>query len=179
MRVIAEPLPGAKLIEPSVFTDVRGSFVKTFHAPQFAEFGLAFAPMEEFFSTSAKGVLRGMHFQIPPQDHSKLVYCIAGRILDVLLDLRKSSPSFGQAVSAELSATNRQMFFIPSGIAHGFLALEDNAVTVYKTSTVHAPSHDRGIRWISFGFNWGVATPITSARDEEFPPLAMFESPFS
>jgi dTDP-4-dehydrorhamnose 3,5-epimerase len=178
MKIIGRPLPNLLLIEPKVFVDDRGDFVKTFHVGMFAELGIAFQPVEEFFSTSHKGVLRGMHFQLPPQDHGKLVYCVRGSVLDVVLDLRKKSPDYGRCASAVLSATNHHQFFIPTGFAHGFLSLEDNSVMVYKTSTVHAPAHDSGVRWDTFGLDWGVAEPIVSPRDGTFVSFNDFKSPF-
>jgi len=178
MEIIATELAGVQVIRPRVFTDARGSFVKTFHAPAFREAGRPFEPQEEFFSTSAKNVLRGMHFQLPPAAHAKLVYCVAGRVLDVVLDLRKSSPTFGRSYTRELNDKNRELLFIPIGFAHGFLALADGATMVYQTSTVHAPAQDAGILWNSFGFDWPVKDPVLSERDRRFPALRDFESPF-
>jgi dTDP-4-dehydrorhamnose 3,5-epimerase len=178
MELVPTELPGLQIIRPRIFQDARGSFVKTFHRDVFRELGLDFEPREEFFSTSAKGVLRGMHFQLPPAAHAKLVYCIVGSVLDVVLDLRKNSPAFGRSCVRELSAANREMFFIPVGFAHGFLALEDGATMVYQTSTVHSPTHDAGVRWDSLGFNWPVKAPVLSERDEKFPALRDFQSPF-
>ena len=173
-------LAGLVVLEPRVFTDLRGTFVKTFHATAFRELGLDFVPREEYFSTSHKNVVRGMHFQVPPADHAKLVYCVTGAVLDVVLDLRRNSPTCGGTFAGELSETNRRSLFIPTGFAHGFLALTDHALMVYKTSTVHDPACDRGIHWQSFGFAWplGGAAPILSPRDEALPPLAEFKSPF-
>lgn len=135
---------------------------------------------EEFFSTSADGVLRGMHFQVPPHAHQKLVYCIAGRVWDVLLDLRTASPAFGKAAGFELSAANRHVVHIPAGFAHGFLSLEGGSCLVYKTDAVHAPSCDSGVRWDSFGYEWPTLgrTPMVSARDASHPRLEDFVSPF-
>lgn len=178
MKIVNQPLPGVMLLEPRTFTDARGRFVKTFHAPDFASLGIAFNPLEEFYSVSHRGVLRGMHFQLPPHDHAKLVYCVRGRVLDVLLDLRRASPDYGRAVSAELSEENCRIFYIPPGIAHGFLALEDHSLMVYKTTSVHAPTHDAGIRWDGFGFDWGAGEKIISERDRGFPALRDFVSPF-
>lgn len=178
MKSLAQPFPGTHLLQPKVFVDQRGDFVKTFHVGLYAELGIAFTPAEEFYSTSRKNVLRGMHFQLPPHDHSKLVFCLRGRVLDVLLDLRRSSPTYGRFASAELSSENHHQFFIPSGIAHGFVALEEHSVMVYKTSTVHAPTHDAGVRWDSFGFDWGTDSPIISDRDQRFPALKDLISPF-
>jgi dTDP-4-dehydrorhamnose 3,5-epimerase len=178
MEFIPTELPGLRLIRPRLFQDARGSFVKTYHRDAFREAGLDFAPREEFFSTSAKNVLRGMHFQLPPAAHAKLVYCLAGGVLDVVLDLRKNSPTFGRFQARELNAANREIFFIPVGFAHGFLALTENATMVYQTGTVHSPAHDAGVRWDSFGFNWPVKNPILSERDKNFCALAEFPSPF-
>lgn len=133
---------------------------------------------EEFFSTSSKDVLRGMHFQTPPHAHQKLIYCITGRVLDVLLDLRRSSPTYGQSIALELSAANRHVLFVPVGFAHGFLSLEDHSCLVYKTDAVHAPQHDAGIRWDSFGFDWPADSPLISGRDLTHPEFSEFRSPF-
>ncbi len=178
MELVPTELPGLQIIRPKIFCDTRGSFVKTFHRETFQELGLDFEPQEEFFSVSHKNVLRGMHFQTPSAAHAKLVYCLVGRVLDVVLDLRKNSPAFGCSYARELNATNRELFFIPVGFAHGFLALEDNATMVYQTSTPHSPAHDAGIRWDSFDFDWPVKNPILSERDKKFPILSEFASPF-
>lgn len=178
MELVPTELPGLQIVRPKIFQDARGSFVKTFHADQFRELGLDFEPREEFFSTSAKDVLRGMHFQLPPAAHAKLVYCIVGSVLDVVLDVRKNSPTFGRSYARELSAANREMLFIPIGFVHGFLALDDGATMIYQTSTVHSPVHDAGVRWDSFNFDWPVKTPILSERDKKFLPLQDFQSPF-
>jgi dTDP-4-dehydrorhamnose 3,5-epimerase len=167
-------------LRPLVFEDARGTFVKPFHEGQLAAHGIAMAVREEFFSTSRKGVLRGMHFQVPPHAHQKLVYCLTGRVLDVLLDLRKASPSFGTAAAFELSAANRHVVHIPPGIAHGFLSLEDDSCLIYKTDAVHAPDCDAGVLWNSFGFAWPLdgSAPVISPRDLAHPELCDFESPF-
>ncbi len=172
-------LPGVRLLEPRVFRDPRGAFVKTYHEQKLRAAGINFVMREEYYSVSGRGVVRGMHFQRPPEDHAKLVYCIRGQVLDVLLDLRRDSPTFGQFASRELSAENRLIFSIPTGIAHGFLSREEASVMVYKTTTVHSATHDAGIRWDSFGFDWGVAAPIVSERDAAFPTLADFATPFA
>jgi dTDP-4-dehydrorhamnose 3,5-epimerase len=179
MELVPTELPGLHVIRPKIFQDMRGCFVKTFHRDAFGQLGLDFEPREEFFSISAKGVLRGMHFQLPPVAHAKLVYCIVGRVLDVVVDLRRNSPTFGHSCVRELGAANREMFFIPVGFAHGFLALEENSTMVYQTSTVHSPAHDAGVHWDSFGFDWPVKTPVLSERDKKFPALRDFQSPFA
>lgn len=177
-RALHSPLAGIAVLEPRQFTDPRGSFVKTYHASAWQEAGLKFELREEYYSVSRRGVLRGMHFQTPPADHTKVLFCPRGRVLDVWLDLRRNSPSYGRSAAMELSAANRLIAVIPSGIAHGFLALEDDCVLVYKTSSVHSPAHDSGVRWDSFGFDWGVTQPVLSERDATFPGLAEFVSPF-
>ena len=179
MQLISEPLPGVKVLRPFVFEDARGNFVKPFHEEQLAAHGIAMTVREEFFSTSAAGVLRGMHFQVPPHAHQKLVYCITGRVLDVVLDLRRESSTFGQAKGFELSAANRHVVHIPVGFAHGFLSQEDNSCLVYKTDVIHAPACDAGVLWDSFDFQWPLQeAPVISARDAQFPALAEFQSPF-
>jgi dTDP-4-dehydrorhamnose 3,5-epimerase len=166
-------------LKPRLFTDARGVFVKTFHENLFRDLGISFHLREEFYSVSGKGVLRGMHFQTPPAAHAKLVYCADGRVLDVVLDMRRSSPRFGQTFSCSLDVEKRELLFVPPGFAHGFLALEDNSLMVYKTDAVHAPEHDKGIAWDSFGFRWPVdRAPIMSPRDQQFPRWPDFKSPF-
>lgn len=171
-------MSGAKILEPFVHRDERGDFVKTYHEEQLAGVGLEMVVREEFFSSSGRGVLRGMHFQVPPHAHQKLVYCISGRVLDVFLDIRRGSPTYGRAAGVELSAVNRQLLFLPVGFAHGFVSLEDGSCMVYKTDAVYEPEADAGIRWDSFGFEWPFAEPVVSPRDEAFPLLEGFESPF-
>jgi dTDP-4-dehydrorhamnose 3,5-epimerase len=179
LNELPAPLPGVRLLEPRAHRDERGLFVKTYHAEAWRAAGIELSMREEYYSVSARNVIRGMHFQVPPEDHTKLVYCVAGRVLDVVLDLRRSSPSLGQWAVRELSAENRWMLLIPPGVAHGFLSLVDGATLVYKTTTMHSPVHDAGIRWDSFGFDWGVSAPLVSPRDAAFPPLTGFETPFA
>lgn len=170
-HLIAEPLPGLKIIEPRLFADTRGSFVKTFHESLYRDLGIEFELREEFFSVSRKDVLRGMHFQTPPHAHDKLVYCSHGAVLDVVVDLRRHSPTYGQYTSVELSAENRLLFFIPTGFAHGFVSLRDDSCMIYKTNAVYAPENDTGIRWDSFGFAWPVSEVVVSERDRGLPAL--------
>ncbi len=177
MEIVKELLPGCFLIQPKKIEDPRGYFVKDYHRVMSAELGVHFEIAEEFFSSSHKNVLRGMHFQMPPDDHEKLVYCPYGVVRDVLLDLRKGD-GYGKTASVQISKENNQLIFIPKGIAHGFLALTDDALMVYKTSTVHTPTSDCGIRWDSFGFGWGIDAPITSMRDQEHGSFIDFVSPF-
>jgi dTDP-4-dehydrorhamnose 3,5-epimerase len=178
IQAIPTGFDGLVILQPRVFTDHRGLFVKTFHEPLFRKLGIPFQPREEFYSISARHVLRGMHFQRPPEAHAKLVYCLSGRVLDVALDLRRQSATYGRAFARELHPANRELLFLPAGFAHGFLALEDNSLVVYLTDTVHSPAHDAGIAWDSFGFDWPVANPILSERDRKFPAWSEFDSPF-
>ncbi len=172
------PLPGLVVYWPKLHSDDRGLFVKTFHAPSFAAAGLTFDTREEFYSLSRRGVLRGMHFQIPPHAHAKLVTCLRGRILDVVVDLRRGSPTYRQSWSMELGEESRPVLHVPVGLAHGFLALSEEALVHYRTSTEHNPEHDRGIRWDSFGFAWPEPQPLVSPRDAAFPALADFSTQF-
>jgi dTDP-4-dehydrorhamnose 3,5-epimerase len=178
IQAIETGFAGLLVLQPRLFADHRGVFVKTFHDTRFRELGMAFQPREEFFSTSANHVLRGMHFQLPPAAHAKLVYCLHGRVLDVVLDLRRKSATYGRVFARELNAVSRELLFVPVGFAHGFLSLTDDSLMVYKTDAVHSPAHDTGIAWNSFGFDWPVAKPIISERDSKFPAWPAFQSPF-
>jgi dTDP-4-dehydrorhamnose 3,5-epimerase len=178
MELIPTSLPGCVEIRPFFAQDDRGTFVKTFHAERFIEAGLPVDWREEFYSSSRKGVIRGMHFQTPPHDHEKLVYCMQGRVLDVVVDLRRHSPTYGRHVAVELDAAKGHGLMIPKGMAHGFLALTDDVLMAYKVTTVHEPANDAGIHWNSFGLDWGIDQPIVSARDCAHPPLGDFVSPF-
>ena len=177
MELIKELLPGCFLLKPKKLEDQRGCFVKTYHKSLSTELGVNLEICEEFYSISHKNVVRGMHFQLPPYAHEKLVYCTRGAFLDVVLDLRRGD-GYGRVASAPLSGENCHLIYIPKGIAHGFVALLDESLMLYKTSTVHAPESDSGIRWDSFGFDWGVSQPIVSDRDAMHPPLKKFSSPF-
>lgn len=164
-------IDGAFVIENKQFKDNRGVFVKTFHENIFRSHGLETNFQESFYSVSKNNVLRGMHFQLPPQDHSKLIYVVNGKILDVALDVRKTSKTFGRFVAVELSVDNGMSLYLAKGFAHGYMTLSENATVVYMTTTVHSPEHDTGIRWDSFGFDWGSKTPIVSDRDSAFKCL--------
>lgn len=179
MNIVETQLKGVRIIEPKDFQDERGGFVKIFHQASWLEANLPFQLAESYYSTSRKQVIRGMHFQTPPADHTKLVYVTNGAILDVVLDIRAGSPSYGQYISLEVSAENHKMIYIPAGFAHGFMALTDNACVTYLQTTMHSPEHDQGIRFDSFGFDWGISQPIISKRDQQFPSLAEFKTPFT
>jgi dTDP-4-dehydrorhamnose 3,5-epimerase/CDP-3, 6-dideoxy-D-glycero-D-glycero-4-hexulose-5-epimerase len=177
MEFANELLPGAWHVRLRRFEDARGTFVKTFARSAFEASVPGFDLMEEFYSVSTRGAIRGMHFQVPPHDHVKLVYCPVGAVLDVLLDLR-TGPDRGRVASAVLSEKEPSLIVVPKGVAHGFRALEEGSLMIYKTSTEHAPSHDAGVRFDSFGHDWGCDAPILSARDANHPALVEFVSPF-
>jgi len=175
-----EPLPlaGAFLITLPSFKDNRGTFNKTYQEHFFNNAGIDFQLKESYFSLSKKDVIRGMHFQTPPHQHSKIVYCPSGSILDVILDIRKGSATYGKFYSTILSDENNKAYFIPEGFAHGFKALTENAMTYYLVGSEHNKDHDAGVRYDSFGMHWECIHPIISERDNSFPALESFESPF-
>ena len=170
-------ISGAFEVQNFIARDSRGVFVKTFHGNEFNKIGYEGNFLESYYSQSFKSVIRGMHFQTPPQDHEKLVYVVEGKILDVILDLRSGSLTYGKCVSVELNAFGNSVF-IPKGCAHGFLTLSETATVVYNVTTVYDNKHDSGVAWNSFGFDWGVETPIISERDKSFDSLNHFKSPF-
>lgn len=179
MRILTTPLPGLFLIENFSAEDTRGIFVKTFNRQAFRKAGLNFDVAESFYSFSALGALRGMHYQEPPNAHAKLVCCPLGEIEDVVLDLRCGSPTYGQSYAVRLNATNRKALFIPIGFAHGFQALQDQSLTLYYVSLENVPAADKGIRWDSFGHAWPMAPSVISERDRQWPPFSQdFSSPF-
>ena len=178
MKIIETNISGLKILEPRIFEDSRGKFIKTFTNDFFIENDLDINIKETYYSISHKDVIRGMHFQTPPHDHMKLVYVSAGKILDVVLDIRKNSPTFGQYFSCELSCDNAKVLIIPKGLAHGFKSLEDNTNVTYIQTTCYAPHNDGGIKYDSFGFNWQCKKPQLSQRDLSFKTLDTFDTPF-
>jgi dTDP-4-dehydrorhamnose 3,5-epimerase len=179
MQMQETGIPGCFEIKPQLFTDERGSFVKTYHKDVFQQHGLETEWREEYYSVSRKGVLRGLHFQIPPHDHAKLVYCTAGRVLDAVFDLRIGSPAYLQNLLFELDAESAHMLYLPKGVAHGFYTLSDSATMMYKVSTVYAPACDTGILWNSAGIPWPDTSPTVSQRDGTLPALSDFtDNPF-
>lgn len=179
MEITPTKLNGVFVIETDLFEDERGTFVKVFNSDFFKDNNLSVDFKESFYSISSKDVIRGMHFHLPPKEHSKLVYVTNGSILDVVLDLRKNSPTYGQYESLELSQKNHKMMYIPVGCAHGFLSLEDNTCTVYLQTTTYSRECDSGINVRSFGMSWLVKNPIISTRDQGFKPLEDFSTPFN
>lgn len=178
VRIIDTEIPGLKILEPRIFEDTRGKFIKTFTDDFFQANELNIQIKETYYSISAKDVIRGTHFQTPPHDHIKLVYVPAGKIIDVVLDIRKNSPTYGKYFSCELSSQNGKILIIPKGLAHGFKSLEENTNVTYMQTSCYASDHDAGIHYNSFGFNWECVTPKLSDRDLSFKPFAEFETPF-
>jgi len=178
MKLINTTMDGVFILENFKMNDSRGEFVKIFHKNLFSESKLCNNFSESYFSVSHKDVIRGMHFQLPPHDHEKLVFVAKGAILDVVVDLRKNSKTYQHYIVVELSETNRHSLYIPKGCAHGFKSLEDGTITVYNVGTVYNSEFDCGILYDSFGFNWEIENPIISDRDRGFRTLEEFKSPF-
>jgi dTDP-4-dehydrorhamnose 3,5-epimerase/CDP-3, 6-dideoxy-D-glycero-D-glycero-4-hexulose-5-epimerase len=178
MRFVQTPIEGLMVFEPNLFTDVRGKFVKPYNDDFFRAHGLDITIKESYYSLSTKDVIRGMHFQTPPHDHIKIVYVPNGKIIDVVLDIRKGSPTFGIFFDIELSAENGKILIISKGLAHGFKSLEDNTNVTYMQTSCYAPENDFGIHYDSFGYDWGITQPSLSDRDASFVFLDEFDSPF-
>lgn len=173
MQATETALPGVLLLEPKVFGDARGFFLESWNRQTFAELGLNLDFVQDNHSRSIQGVLRGLHYQLN-EPQGKLVRVVSGAVFDVAVDLRKSSPHFGQWTGYELSADNRRMLWIPPGFAHGFLVLSERADFLYKTTAYYAPQWDRGIRWDDpdIGVQWPLqGVPALSAKDAVQPLL--------
>ena len=177
-ELAATPLNGCYVIKPKIQNDARGRFVKIFHRPEFEKLGLETGFQEEYYSVSHVGVVRGLHFQRPEMDHSKLVYCVTGGVFDVVADLRVGSPTYAKSYSIELNATKANCLYIPKGFAHGFAVTSGQATMIYKVSTAYSAEHEDGILWNSLDVNWPISNPILSIRDRKFSPLNKFHSPF-
>lgn len=147
MTFTPSSLPGVLLITPRIFRDERGLFFEQYRRDEFRANGVTANFVQDNYSVSAKGVLRGLHYQVPPRAQSKLVSVLRGSAFDVVVDIRPASRTFGEVFATVLSAADRKMLFIPEGFAHGFLSLEDNTEFVYKCSDVYSPEHERGVRW--------------------------------
>jgi len=175
-----EPLPlsGAAVILLPHSEDSRGNFTKVFQDSVFLKNNLDFQLKESYYSFSHQNVIRGMHFQLPPAQHIKIVFCPKGSILDTILDLRKESTTYGKSYSTVLSSTNNKALFIPEGFAHGFKSLENDSMTYYLVSSEYQQEKDTGIKWDSFGMDWEIKNPIISERDNTFIDFKAFRSPF-
>lgn len=182
MKVIRTAIDGVAVIEPRVFSDVRGYFFESYSQREFDEKVRPIKFVQDNESMSVRGVMRGLHFQAPPFAQSKLVRCVRGRVLDVAVDIRKGSPTYGCHVTVELSVENHLQFFVPRGFAHGFAVLSDEAVLQYKCDNFYTPEADGGISIAdkSLGIDWQLdpAEAILSEKDLRHPLFGEFNSPF-
>ena len=177
MNLIKTEIEDVYIIENFNFTDERGGFVKSFNHELFSKKKIEFSPKEIYYSISHKNVIRGMHFQTPPYEHAKVIYVTSGRIIDVILDIRKDSKTYGKSTSIDVEA-HKNSIYIPVGCAHGFKSMEDNTIVVYNQTSCYSKEHDSGILWNSFNFNWNLDSPILSERDIQFPSFEELISPF-
>ncbi len=182
MEVIETKIAGVVIIEPKVFKDERGYFFESFSQREFKEKVRSINFVQDNESMSSYGVMRGLHFQKPPYTQSKLMRCVKGKVLDVAVDIRKGSPTYGQHVAVELTEDNHRQFFVPRGFAHGFAVLSETAVVQYKCDNFYAPQADGGIsiQDESFGIDWQIPAEkvILSAKDLNRPLFKDFDSPF-
>lgn len=178
MKISETPFDGLFVLETVNFKDNRGSFQKLFNLDFFQENNLETGFQEIYYSINKKGVVRGMHFQTPPYDHVKLVYVSQGRIIDAVVDIRKSSCSYGKHFKIELNSENGKYLYIPKGFAHGFASLEDGTIVNYAQTTCYASDNDCGIKSDSCGIEWPFRNPIVSGRDLTFETLESFNTPF-
>ena len=184
INVVETAIPGVLIIEPKAVGDARGYFMESFNAREFAEkTGLEVTFVQDNLSRSRRGVLRGLHFQRPPYAQSKLVGVVKGRVLDVAVDIRKGSATYGQHVAVELTEENHKQMFIPRGFAHGFAVLSEEAIFQYKCDAFYAPEAEGGLSILdaSLGIDWGLPMmeAILSEKDTQHPLLKDFESPFT
>ena len=183
MDVIRTEIDGVVIIEPKIFGDARGYFFESFSQREFEEKVRKINFVQDNESMSSYGVMRGLHFQRPPFTQSKLVRCVKGAVLDVAVDIRKGSPTYGQHVAVELTEDNHRQFFVPRGFAHGFAVLSETAIFQYKCDNFYAPQADGGIsiKDESFGIDWKIPTDkaVLSEKDTLHECLKDFDSPFS
>ena len=183
MKFIKTTIQDVYIIEPSVYTDNRGYFLESFNFEKFEESVHPIKFIQDNESKSSRGVLRGLHFQKPPFDQAKLVRCINGTVLDVAVDIRKGSKTYGQHIAVELSGKNKRQLFVPRGFAHGFLVLSDTATFAYKVDNAYAPEFDAGIRWNDKKINikWGIkdSEVLVSSKDAKLPFFIEIDSPFT
>ena len=184
IEVIKTAIDGVFIIEPKVFGDSRGYFMESFNEREFsAKTGLSIRFVQDNESMSGYGVLRGLHFQRPPYTQAKIVRCVTGAVLDVAVDIRKGSPTYGQHVAVELTGENHRQFFVPKGFAHGFAVLSETALFQYKCDEFYHPEADDGISILdeSLGIDWGIPAEkaLLSAKDTSHVLLKDFDSPFN
>ena len=180
MEIIETKIKDLIIIKPDVFRDERGYFFETYNKERFAQYGLDMVFVQDNESQSMRGVLRGLHFQKPPFTQGKLVRVVKGAVMDVAVDLRKGSPTYGQWESAVLTEDNKLMYWIPEGFAHGFVCLEDLTVFTYKCTHVYNKASEGSIRWDDpdLNINWGINDPILSEKDKVAPLFKDFVTPF-
>jgi dTDP-4-dehydrorhamnose 3,5-epimerase len=180
MNTVQFDISGLLLIKPAVFSDDRGVFYETYSQPKYTSLGLPSDFLQDNESISKKNVLRGLHFQCPPYDQGKLVRVIKGKAIDVAVDIRKDSPTYGKHVMVELSEENKNQFWIPAGFAHGFLSLTDETIFSYKCTNVYNKEAESGIIWndVDLNINWGISQPIVSEKDNQLSSFNSFNSPF-
>ena len=182
MKFIETKIPDLIIIEPTVYGDNRGYFLESYNQKKFEEIVGKTSFVQDNESKSSKGVLRGLHFKKPPFKQAKLVRCIEGEVLDVAVDIRKNSKTYGKHISVKLSGENKHQLFVPRGFAHGFIVISDNATIAYKVDNTYAPNYDAGIRWNDKELNiqWGMLEyqVLVSKKDAELPFFSEFESPF-
>ncbi|MDX6747675.1 dTDP-4-dehydrorhamnose 3,5-epimerase [Polaribacter sp. PL03] len=183
MKFIKTEIEDVFIIEPSVFGDDRGYFLESFNLEKFEENVCKIKFVQDNESKSSKGVLRGLHFQKPPFNQAKLVRCVEGRVMDVAVDVRKGSPTYGKHVAVELTGENKKQLFVPRGFAHGFSVLSETAVFAYKVDNTYAPASDSGIIWNDkdLKINWGLKESEIklSDKDKNLISLKDFDSPFN
>jgi len=169
MKITKTKIKGLLIIEPQVFKDERGFFLETYNQKIYEEAGIKYDFVQDNLSKSAKGVLRGLHYQVNPFAQGKLVQVIQGAVLDVAVDIRFGSPTFGQYASVELDEKNKKQFWIPPGFAHGFVSLTGGAIFSYKCTNLYNPESERGIIWNdpSLKINWKTKSPIVSEKDKK------------
>ena len=182
MKFLKTALPGVLVIEPDIFTDSRGFFLESYQRELFRKNGITVDFVQDNHSASSRGVLRGLHYQVPPRAQAKLVRVVRGAAFDVVVDLRKDSKTFGRPACETLSAENRKMLYIPPGFAHGFLSLEEGTELLYKVSDLYSPEHERGILWSdpALAIPWPKtgAGYMLSEKDKKYPTLAQAEKVF-
>jgi dTDP-4-dehydrorhamnose 3,5-epimerase len=174
MEIIDTPIAGLKVVQPKVWGDARGHFFESYSEAAFKAAGLPTDFVQDNQSLSGKGILRGLHFQKPPYAQGKLVRVIKGAVLDVVVDLRSSSPTYGQHHAIELNEDNKTMFWVPPGFAHGFLTLADDTIFVYKVTGLYNKESEGGLLWNdpALGINWGIENPLLSDKDRIQPLLS-------
>ncbi len=180
MEITTTPLAGLLVIKPKVIYDTRGYFFEPYNKQRYADAGINLEFVQDNQSMSNLGAVRGLHFQAPPFEQGKLVRVVTGAVLDVVVDIRKTSPTYGQHYSVILSAENFIQFWIPPGFAHGFATLKDNTIFEYKCSNLYNKQSEGGILWNDFelAIDWQTTNPIVSEKDMTLPKLKDFVSPF-